>query len=150
MITCLSPRYVTSAIAFVFILILQGLSLFGLLYIRRINRTAALVALITATILVRAWSHATSCNHTELYYLPQNIIPIYHFVAMHNWTTSLTSTVSGSQNTAGEKAAFYIFQTVPELVTGGILLVCDVKTLFVTGVWGDSSREKSVQDESKV
>lgn len=71
----------------------------------------------------------------------QNVIPIYHFVVMRNWTTSIVSTTPGSQNTNGEKAAFYLFQAAPEIITGGMLLVADVKSLFNAGVWGDRSTD---------
>ncbi|EKM54334.1 uncharacterized protein PHACADRAFT_258120 [Phanerochaete carnosa HHB-10118-sp] len=121
-------RYAVSAIVFVFLLVLQAFSLFGLLYVRRIQRTGVLLGFVISTVLI--------------------IIPLYHFVVMHNWTTSLTSMALGSQNTAGEKAAFYIFQALPEVAAAALLMVPNIRELFSTGMWGDRSTDSS-RDENK-
>ena len=60
----------------------------------------------------------------------QTATPIYHLAIMGNRTTSLISTVSRSNNTPGEKAAFYVFQAVPEVVTSSVLLVINAKEVF--------------------
>ena len=65
---------------------------------------------------------------------------------MRNWTTLLTSTGSGSQNTSGEKTAFYIFQAAPEVLTGSLLVLFNVKDLFNTGFWGDRSSDPAPED----
>lgn len=56
---------------------------------------------------------------------------------MSNWTTSLTSTLPGSQNSPGDKAAFYILQAVPETVVNAALLLVNMKSMFETGNFGD-------------
>lgn len=89
------------------------------------------------------FSICTAASHLLL----QLVIPVYHFVVMHHWTTSLVSTAPGSQNTAGEKALFYVFQAAPEVLSAGILLVVDVKSVFGTGMWGDRSTDAKKLDE---
>lgn len=69
------------------------------------------------------------------------MIPIYHFVMSHSWTTSLTSTAPGSQNTSGEKLAFYICQATPEVICGGIVFMINARGMFGTGLWGDKSHD---------
>ena len=49
---------------------------------------------------------------------------------MRNYTTSLISTAPGSGNTPAEKAAFYVFQVVPELITSGTLLAINAREVF--------------------
>ena len=73
----------------------------------------------------------------------QQLIPTYQLVIIGNWTTSLTSTAVGSQNTGGEKAAFYVLQALPEFVVSAALLSVNSKTLFHTGNWGDQWSDKS-------
>lgn len=65
------------------------------------------------------------------------ILPIYELVVIRNWTTSLTSTAPGSQNTHGEKLAFYVLRAAPEALVSGILLGPDVRNIFGTGIKGD-------------
>lgn len=65
---------------------------------------------------------------------------------MRSWTTSLTATGPGSQNTSSEKAAFYIFQAAPEVLAGGMLVVANVRDLFSTGFWGDRSSDPASED----
>ena len=60
---------------------------------------------------------------------------------MHNKTTILTSTASGSQNTPGEKDAFYGLQVVPELIVSAVLLGLNNRSVFVAGPWGDRLRD---------
>lgn len=66
---------------------------------------------------------------------------------MHHWTNSLVATVPGSQNTNGDKAAFYIFQAAPEVFTSGALLAINIKDMFNTGFWGDRSSDPKPEDE---
>ena len=68
---------------------------------------------------------------------------------MRTWTSSLTSTAPGSQNTAGAKAAFYVFQAAPEVLAAALLLVPDVREHFSTGMWGDRSTDKAAKDAAK-
>jgi hypothetical protein len=49
---------------------------------------------------------------------------------MGNHTTSLISMAPGSDNTPAEKAAFYVFQVVPEVITSGVLLGINAKEFF--------------------
>lgn len=56
------------------------------------------------------------------------------------------ATGPGSQNTNGEKAAFYIFQAALEVLTSGVLLTIDIKNLFSTGFWGDRSSDPKPED----
>lgn len=73
------------------------------------------------------------------------ILPIYELIVIRNWTTSLTSTAPGSQNTHGEKVAFYIIRAAPEALVAGIVLSLDVRNTFGTGLLGD--RFKDAKDE---
>lgn len=78
----------------------------------------------------------------------KSIVPIYHLVAMRTWTTSLLSTATGSQNTAGEKAAFYALQATPELLAATLLTCANVKKMFGTGSWGDRWTDKKVEAQN--
>jgi len=75
---------------------------------------------------------------------------------MKTMTTSLISTASGSQNTPAEKAAFYIFHIVPEWISVLILLSCNVRDIFGTGMFGDhrfrdeTQREKEIKEASEL
>jgi hypothetical protein len=67
---------------------------------------------------------------------------------MRTSTTSLISTAPGSQNTPGEKAAFYIFHILPEWVSVLLLLLCNVRDIFGTGMFGDHSfRDETERDK---
>jgi hypothetical protein len=85
-----------------------------------------------------------------------SITTIYRLSVMHNTTTSLTSTSSGSQNTPAEKAAFYIFHIIPEWMSVLILLSCNVRDIFGTGMFGDnrardeSQREKEAREAKEL
>ena len=61
---------------------------------------------------------------------PQTVVPVYQLFILGNETTSLISMAPGSGNTHAEKAAFYIFQAVPEVVTSGTLLAINAKEVF--------------------
>ena len=52
----------------------------------------------------------------------------------------------GSQNTSGEKAAFYVFQAVPEVLTAGALCLFNVRDLFGTGLRGDRVSDPKSED----
>lgn len=67
---------------------------------------------------------------------------------MRTWTTSLLSTEPGSQNTPGEKAAFYVLQSTPEFVAAALLTCINIKEMFGTGVWGDRWADKKVNTEN--
>lgn len=110
-------RYVVTAFALAFVLILQGIAIFALLCVRRVQRTGVTLSIVVCTLL--------------------NIVSIYHFVIMRNWTDALISTAPGSQNAIGEKAAFYVLQALPEAIAAALLLVPDVREHFSTGLRGD-------------
>ncbi|GJE90504.1 hypothetical protein PsYK624_066430 [Phanerochaete sordida] len=57
-------------------------------------------------------------------------VPVYQLFILGNETTSLVSTAPGSDNTRAEKAAFYVFQAVPELLTSGTLMAINAKEVF--------------------
>ncbi|EKM54322.1 uncharacterized protein PHACADRAFT_210132 [Phanerochaete carnosa HHB-10118-sp] len=109
-------RYVIAALALALIQIGLALSIWAILTVPRIARKVILLFALETTLTV---------------------IPIYHLVIMTNSTTSLTSTTSGSQNTPGEKAAFYVFQVLPEFAPCVVLLIVNMKTMFGTGNFGD-------------
>lgn len=67
----------------------------------------------------------------------QLILPAYELVVARDWTTSLTSTAPGSQNTPGEKTAFYILRAAPEALVCAIIMSLDVRNMFGTGIKGD-------------
>ncbi|EKM54321.1 uncharacterized protein PHACADRAFT_210131 [Phanerochaete carnosa HHB-10118-sp] len=98
-----------------------ALSVWAILMIPRVKRNAVILLLALEFILA--------------------VIPIYHLVITGDWTTSLISTASGSQNTSGEKAAFYVFQALPELAPCVALLIVNMKTTFETGNFGDGIRD---------
>ncbi|EIW83011.1 hypothetical protein CONPUDRAFT_37688, partial [Coniophora puteana RWD-64-598 SS2] len=71
---------------------------------------------------------------------------IYRLAVLHNDTTSLTSTASGSGNTAAEKTEFYIFHMLTDWTAGALLLLPNIKTRFGTGMWGDwRSSDESIR-----
>jgi len=86
----------------------------------------------------------------------QSITSIYRLCVMRTTTTSLTSTASGSQNTPAEKAAFYIFHILPEYISVLILLSCNVRDVFGTGMFGDrrfrdeTQREKEIKETNEL
>jgi hypothetical protein len=86
----------------------------------------------------------------------QSITSIYRLCVMSTTTTSLTSTASGSQNTPAEKAAFYIFHILPEYISVLILLSCNVRDVFGTGMFGDrrfrdeTQREKEIKETNEL
>ena len=65
------------------------------------------------------------------------ILPIYEIIVVKNRTDSLTSTAPGSQNTHGEKIAFYALRDLPEVIVAGLLLSLDLRNIFGTGMTGD-------------
>ena len=69
---------------------------------------------------------------------------------MRDWTTSLLAIGPGSQNTNGEKAAFYVFQAVPEVLTSGAIILFNVRDLFNTGLRGDSFSDPKPEDTFSV
>jgi hypothetical protein len=75
---------------------------------------------------------------------------------MRTDTTSLTSTAPGSQNTPAEKAAFYVFHILPEWISVLILLLCNVRDMFGTGMFGDhrfrdeTQREKDIKEAKEL
>ena len=77
----------------------------------------------------------------------QGIIPLYQLAILHNTTTDLVSTAPGSQNTGGEKAAFYILQALPELVINAALVAINVRVMYNTGPWGDKNKDEPSTDE---
>jgi hypothetical protein len=86
----------------------------------------------------------------------QSITSIYRLCVMSTTTTSLISTASGSQNTPAEKAAFYIFHILPEYISVLILLSCNVRDVFGTGMFGDrrfrdeTQREKEIKETNEL
>ncbi|EKM54323.1 uncharacterized protein PHACADRAFT_258105 [Phanerochaete carnosa HHB-10118-sp] len=110
-------RYVTAAMGLILTLLVLALLIWAILMVPRIKRNAVILLFALETILT--------------------MIPIYHLVVMANSTTSLTSTASGSQNTPGEKAAFYVFQALAEFAPCVVLLTINMKTMFGTGYFGD-------------
>lgn len=76
-------------------------------------------------------------NHILL----QLILPTYELSVIHNRTTSLTSTAPGSQNTHGEKTAFYVLRAAPGALICAIIMSLDVRNMFGTGIKGDSFRD---------
>ncbi|KAJ3525554.1 hypothetical protein NM688_g8386 [Phlebia brevispora] len=110
-------RYATTGIAFVQVLIIQGLSVWGYLRVPRIRRSGALTMAVISTLL--------------------NIVSIYRLIAMHNKTPSLTSTGPGSLNSSAAKTTFYIFHATPEWLAAAILLAVNVREMFGTGMFGD-------------
>ncbi|OSC96508.1 hypothetical protein PYCCODRAFT_1472566 [Trametes coccinea BRFM310] len=70
------------------------------------------------------------------------IVAVYRLIVMRNWTTSLLSTAPGSQNTAGAKAAWWVFHATPELIASALLLSVNLRQWFKTGPFGDLTSEK--------
>lgn len=67
----------------------------------------------------------------------QNTISVYRFAVLGNNTSALLSTAPESLNSPRDKALFYVFQAVPELLAAAVLLCVDVRRMFGTGPWGD-------------
>ncbi|KAF6754716.1 hypothetical protein DFP72DRAFT_1124414 [Ephemerocybe angulata] len=65
------------------------------------------------------------------------IVGIYRLSVMHYETPALESTLPGTLNGHGAKAAFYIFHLLPEWVCLVILLCFNTRKTFGTGPWGD-------------
>ncbi|KAJ3529946.1 hypothetical protein NM688_g7781 [Phlebia brevispora] len=110
-------RYTTTGMAFIQILIFQGLSVWGYLRVPRISRSGALTMAVLCALL--------------------NVVSIYRLVVMHNKTPSLTSTGPGSLNSMTSKATFYIFHVLPEWLAATTLLAINVRQTFGTGMFGD-------------
>jgi len=106
-------RQATSGISLALLLIFQSMLVYVHFTLSRIRRTALLLLFVVGCILM--------------------IIPIYHLIALNTDTTSLTSTERGSQNTTGEKVAFYVLQAAPEFLASAVLLLTNVKTMFGAG-----------------
>ncbi|TFK20922.1 hypothetical protein FA15DRAFT_673031 [Coprinopsis marcescibilis] len=83
------------------------------------------------------------------------IIACYRLSVMHNTTTALDSTAPGSLNTPGAKAAFYVLHVLPEWLVSAILLGCNVRKTFGTGMFGDwrghdeTPKEKASREKSE-
>ena len=69
--------------------------------------------------------------------MPQSTVAIYRLVVMRFSTTSLLSEAPGSLNSIQSKVTFYIFHSTPEYLAVTILIVLDVRRVFITGLWGD-------------
>jgi len=116
-------RYAGSAIALFFSMALAATAWWAKTNVPRFKKNAAYLTLFICGLF--------------------SITSIYRLCVMWNTTTSLTSTAPGSQNTPGEKAAFYIFHIVPEWISLLTLLSFNVRDVFGTGMFSDRARDET-------
>lgn len=129
-------RYASSGIALFFSMALAATALWAVATVPRFKRSAGYLTLFICCLF--------------------SITSIYRLSVMGTTTTSLTSTAPGSQNTPAEKAAFYILHMVPEWISVLVLLLCNVRDIFGTGMFGDihqrdeTEREKEIKDAKEL
>ncbi|KAK7692651.1 hypothetical protein QCA50_004284 [Cerrena zonata] len=122
-------RYVSSAMALVYLLIIQGIATYGILYTRNLIKSSAFIIIALATVL--------------------NVISVYRLVVLGFQTTSITSLEPGSLNSTSSKATFYVFHLAPEWIVAVTLLGINVRERFKTGMWGDKLYEPLKKKEKK-
>jgi len=129
-------RYASSAVALFFSMALAATAVWAAASVPRFRKSAAYLTLFICTLF--------------------SITTIYRLGILWTETTSLISTAPGSQNTPGEKAAFYILHIVPEWISVLVLLSCNVRDVFGTGMFGDTrfrdetEREKDIKEANQL
>ncbi|KAK7692652.1 hypothetical protein QCA50_004285 [Cerrena zonata] len=122
-------RYVSTAMTLVFLLIIQGIATYGILYTRNLIKSSAFIIIALAAVL--------------------NVISVYRLSVLGFQTTSITSLEPGSLNSASSKATFYVFHLAPEWIVAVTLLGINVRERFKTGMWGDKLYEPLKKKEKK-
>lgn len=138
-------RYVTVLMAIVLLGIGQILTIYSLFIVHPVKRGPAVILLLIFSALASGHSLLISPLKAKLNSW-QLSIPIYQLLVMHDVTRSLISMSPGSQNSLEEKAIFYLFQVVPELLAAGILLSINIRVTFDTGMWGDRFSDPKASD----
>lgn len=110
-------RYVAAAMGLLHIQLVHALDVWAVISLPRVRRHAVALLWFIDTII--------------------SLIPFYHIVVFNRWTSALTSTAPGSQNTPGEKTAFYAIQALAEFAAAALLLGVNIRAMFGTGPWGD-------------
>ncbi|THH30941.1 hypothetical protein EUX98_g3243 [Antrodiella citrinella] len=112
-----SLRYITGAISYLLLLLVQGLTLYAAVAVRGIARTPVWTLFILLSLL--------------------NIVAIYRLVVMRSMTDSATSLAAGSLNTRTSKILFYVLHLVPEWLVAAFLLGVNAREFYRAGLWGD-------------
>ncbi|KAF9447952.1 hypothetical protein P691DRAFT_801514 [Macrolepiota fuliginosa MF-IS2] len=110
-------RYVSTAVALFLIVGNAAASVWAYICLPRVNRQGCVILFVISWLLC--------------------IIAVYRLSVMQNTTESLQSTASGSLNSVGDKAAFYIFHILPEWLSSALLFVFNTRRIFSTGFIGD-------------
>ncbi|KIP06619.1 hypothetical protein PHLGIDRAFT_106791 [Phlebiopsis gigantea 11061_1 CR5-6] len=121
-------RYITTITSLFLVCVLHLATVYAYIIARGKNRRPIIILFILVALL--------------------GAIADYDLIAITNWTTALSSTAPGSQNTHVEKIAFYIFRAAPEVLIAGSLLILEVRPMFGTGPWGDPIRDPRPRSES--
>ncbi|KAI0326337.1 hypothetical protein GY45DRAFT_1259180 [Cubamyces sp. BRFM 1775] len=74
------------------------------------------------------------------------IVGLYRIGVTKHSTTSLLSTAPGSQNSTGEKVAFWILHAAPEWISATMLVAINCRRTYKTGFWGDRNSDKPPVD----
>ena len=126
--------YVSTSISAFVILWVIGASIWGYVFLPRVNRRGCLVLWIISSLMVsildrfgRLKSDMCPC---------QMVIDIYRLSVLHNSMDSLQSMGPGSLNSSGDKALFYIFHILPEWLRVA-LFISNTRQIFDTGLMGD-------------
>ena len=69
--------------------------------------------------------------------LTQIIVSFYRLIAMRHTMPGIHFTGPGAESSTADKALFYVFHGVPEVVFSAILVVPNTRKAFRTGIWGD-------------
>jgi len=96
---------------------------------------------VTAIAALAAWKANPHIPRTPVLFISGSacllsIPAIYQLATTHFETSALQSTASGSLSSAGAKAAFYVFQSVPEFMFVVIVMSVNVREMFHTGPFG--------------
>ncbi|KAI0758499.1 hypothetical protein BD413DRAFT_488700 [Trametes elegans] len=119
-------RITGSALATLFLVFFAGCAWYAMVAIPRVPRKPTMYLILIPLLL--------------------HIIGIYRLDVMFHWTTSLLSIAPGSQNRGVDKAFFYTFHIAPEWLAVALLLSVNIRRTFRTGMWGDFSSSKPVED----
>jgi len=123
----MSLRYASSGMALFFSVVLAAMAMWASSKIPRFKKSAGMLILFICGLF--------------------SITTIYRLCVMYHTTTSLTSTSPGSQNTSAEKTVFYIFHIIPEWISVLMLLSCNVRDVFGTGMFGDDRARDETESE---
>lgn len=119
--------------------------------VSRFKKNAAYLTFFVCGLFVSVvtCSHFVDTLHWRVFSVVQSITSIYRLAVMRTTTTSMTSTAPGSQNTPAEKAAFYILHIVPEWISVLVLLLCNLRDVFGTGMFGDYRAKDETEGEKE-